>query len=34
MQKRDNLKSINLNVNKKIQCAMVLIANQRRKLEK
>lgn len=34
MQKRDNLKSINLNVNKKIQRAMVLIANQRRKLEK
>lgn len=34
MQKRDNLKSINLNVNKKIQRAMVLIANQRRKLKK
>lgn len=34
MQKRDNLKSINLNVNKKKQRAMVLIANQRRKLEK
>lgn len=34
MQKQDNLKSINLNVNKKIQRAMVLIANQRRKLEK
>lgn len=33
MQKRDNLKSINLNVNKKKR-AMVLIANQRRKLEK
>lgn len=28
MQKQDNLKSINLNVNKKIQRAMVLIANQ------